>query len=676
MTFKRVNSVILTGLLWPVLTSSSWAQTESASSPSSAILVLDASGSMWGEMGETTKIGIARDVIDDMLTTWDKDTPLGLMAYGHRKKGDCTDIELLQAPAKLDSAAFSKKVRALNPTGKTPMVQSVIDAAEALSYEDNKSTVILISDGEETCGLDPCEIGRSLKDKGVDFTAHVIGFGVTFEQSAGLQCLAETTGGRYLPAEDAGELSDAIRIAAEDATTETQDVIGDASVEVIPVEVVAGSDFNVKWDGPQNRLDSLTVLSLDGKTRFDSIYVYDSDTPDTVKLRAPETPGQYRVHYYTRQNKSLAQDDLTVIAAKATVDAPDDPVQGGAEFPVKVTGDLNQGDRLLILNEAGERVGSSNKYVSSTVKDGVGTLRAPETPGTYTVIYRTRGGKTLAQDEFSVTAAEAFIDAPETDIIGGVQFPVKISEANESQDRVLIRDKDGKRVGSTSLYIKNDYKDGFVTARAPEKPGTYTVEYSTREDKVLASDDFTVIAATASVEAPKTDIIGGHEFRVKVSEPNDSQDRIFVRDGDGKRVGSSSLYIKNDYKDGYVVARAPEEPGTYTVEYITRDGNSLASDPITVIAATATLSAPDGNINAQSEITLKVSEPQLKSDKIRFVDKNGKRVGSSNLYVYSLYKNGVVTVTAPEKPGTYGVEYISREKRVLASDMITVVGEK
>ena len=56
------------------------------------MLVLDASGSMWGKIGDAeaaqTKIVIARDVIDDMLGTWDEATPLDLVAYGHRIKGE------------------------------------------------------------------------------------------------------------------------------------------------------------------------------------------------------------------------------------------------------------------------------------------------------------------------------------------------------------------------------------------------------------------------------------------------------------------------------------------------------------------------------------------------------------------------------------------------------------
>ena len=53
-----------------------------------------------------------------------------------------------------------------------------MQAAESLRHVEQKATVILVSDGEETCNLDPCQVGRELEAAGVDFTAHVIGFDV------------------------------------------------------------------------------------------------------------------------------------------------------------------------------------------------------------------------------------------------------------------------------------------------------------------------------------------------------------------------------------------------------------------------------------------------------------------------------------------------------------------
>ena len=60
-----------------------------------AMIVFDASGSMWGQISGTPKIVIAKEVLSNVVAEWDENIHLGLIAYGHRKKGDCNDIETL-----------------------------------------------------------------------------------------------------------------------------------------------------------------------------------------------------------------------------------------------------------------------------------------------------------------------------------------------------------------------------------------------------------------------------------------------------------------------------------------------------------------------------------------------------------------------------------------------------
>ena len=106
------------------------------------MLVLDASGSMWGQIGGKTKIAIAREAVDSMLDGWNGGD-LGLIAYGHRRKGDCADIEVLQAIGPDTAAGIRKQVNALNPKGMTPITASVRMAAEQLRYTEQKATVIV-----------------------------------------------------------------------------------------------------------------------------------------------------------------------------------------------------------------------------------------------------------------------------------------------------------------------------------------------------------------------------------------------------------------------------------------------------------------------------------------------------------------------------------------------------
>lgn len=189
-----------------------------------AILVLDASGSMWKPLQGRSKVEIARDAVDAMLADWDPAVSLGLIAYGHRRRGDCADIELLRSADGFDRAAISQTVRGLNALGMTPITAAVRQAAEELRFTEQRATVILVSDGEETCNADPCALGAELAAQGIDFTAHVIGFdlpeGPAREQ---LQCLASRTGGRYLDARDAGELTTALETVVPTTAEESAD---------------------------------------------------------------------------------------------------------------------------------------------------------------------------------------------------------------------------------------------------------------------------------------------------------------------------------------------------------------------------------------------------------------------------------------------------------------------
>ena len=176
-----------------------------------SIIVLDASGSMWGQIDGRAKLEIAREALTSVLAGIPADTKLGLMAYGHREKGSCEDIELVVAPAPGTAAAIAEAANTMQFLGKTPLTEAVRRAAAELKSTEEKATVILITDGVETCEADPCALGAELESSGVDFTAHVVGFGLSAEEGATVACLAENTGGKYIQAKDAGSLVEALK---------------------------------------------------------------------------------------------------------------------------------------------------------------------------------------------------------------------------------------------------------------------------------------------------------------------------------------------------------------------------------------------------------------------------------------------------------------------------------
>lgn len=175
-----------------------------------AMIVLDASGSMWGQIDGKTKIEIARDTLGSVLGAVPTGNELGLIVYGHRRKGDCSDIELAVPAGKGTAGAISGFAQSISPKGKTPLSAAVKQAAQSLRFTEDKATVILVTDGLETCNNDPCALGRELEAAGVDFTAHVVGFGLSKEEGAQVSCLAKETGGQYLEASSADTLGKAL----------------------------------------------------------------------------------------------------------------------------------------------------------------------------------------------------------------------------------------------------------------------------------------------------------------------------------------------------------------------------------------------------------------------------------------------------------------------------------
>lgn len=169
-----------------------------------ALLVLDASNSMWGRVDGRPKIAIAREAVGALARALPPGSRMGLMAYGHRRAGDCADIELLVPPGPVEPAAFGRAAN-VTPRGRTPIAEAVTQAARTASR------IVLVSDGIETCVPDPCAAVRALKTQNSALLVHVIGFDVAeARDQAQLRCIAEATGGRFVPAASAAGLARAL----------------------------------------------------------------------------------------------------------------------------------------------------------------------------------------------------------------------------------------------------------------------------------------------------------------------------------------------------------------------------------------------------------------------------------------------------------------------------------
>jgi len=174
------------------------------------VYILDGSGSMWGRIDGNPKITVAKTVMSELVTGLPDGFRAGLIVYGHRRKGDCSDIEELVPLGSMDRTAALQAIRNISPKGKTPISDSIRKAADSLKGTEDDATIVLVSDGIETCGNDPCAVVRSLKESGAKFILHVVGFGIKKNDKEQLACIAEAGGGRFFQSSSAQELLSAL----------------------------------------------------------------------------------------------------------------------------------------------------------------------------------------------------------------------------------------------------------------------------------------------------------------------------------------------------------------------------------------------------------------------------------------------------------------------------------
>jgi len=187
--------------------------------PSPIIFIYDASGSMWGQMEGKTKMEIASGVLSSAIDNLPANQNVGLVAYGHREKGDCKDVETLVSMENNSKSKIASALKNIKPLGMTPLAYSATQVIDGLRQSKKKATIILITDGIESCKGNICEVIKKAKKEGIDFKLHIVGFGLKAGETEQLKCAAEAGDGNYFDAADASGLGEALN----QVVTETVD---------------------------------------------------------------------------------------------------------------------------------------------------------------------------------------------------------------------------------------------------------------------------------------------------------------------------------------------------------------------------------------------------------------------------------------------------------------------
>ncbi len=186
-----------------------------------AMIVFDASGSMAGTVGlgiasPVTRIDEVRNALRKVLPSAASMRKIGLITYGPGPYQQC-NVSLDLTPMPNAAPIIMGKVDSLTPAGRTPLTAAVEQAAKVLDYRNKPGVIVVVTDGEETCGGAPCSLGRQLRTEAAELTVHVIGyraqgpFSWTGEQSLiDARCLAEDNGGLYISVNTSEELVTAL----------------------------------------------------------------------------------------------------------------------------------------------------------------------------------------------------------------------------------------------------------------------------------------------------------------------------------------------------------------------------------------------------------------------------------------------------------------------------------
>ncbi len=177
------------------------------------LFIVDFSSSMRDLMGSYTKAQLASDALISIINNTASQTKMGLRIFGvtdkplmtqtpngilFNRNNICTATNLLLPIARYNASNISYKLARINPNGGTPIGYSL---RQAVKYDFSNGPqlkhIILITDGGENCGDNPCAFINSLMSMRHDFRVDVIGISVSNNAYSQLSCIAKAGGGNY-----------------------------------------------------------------------------------------------------------------------------------------------------------------------------------------------------------------------------------------------------------------------------------------------------------------------------------------------------------------------------------------------------------------------------------------------------------------------------------------------
>lgn len=656
-------------LLVAALSQAALAQTN-AEQETHAELILDASGSMFNRLADGRyRIVAAKEVLAELIAALpaSPDLNVGYRAYGSELQataaGSCEDSRLYVPIEGVQRQLLLDTVKGTQARAATPIAYSLQLALNDLQGRSGQKLVVLITDGEEGCGGDVRAAAEALQAAGIDL--RIIGFDLNDAARAAFQGI-----GVFENATSAAELLAALNRAV----VETAAPAAPPAPAAYPVTVTLLREGQPATDGPVvaftpalGGADDAESLALrDGSFHADlpaGAYVAkvsDAHSAEPLTITGltvtPEGPNAFEFELAP----SL---DVVITPATSTPNA-------GATLTVAWEGAPDVRNGYIALAPAGEDL--VILYMDAPGSGGEGTMRLPSRPGDYDLRYQLDqpSGATdlLGVTAISLQPVAVSLDAPAEAVAGGY-LPVTWEGPDNQHDFITIVPA-GTEQGMWTA-CQETASGNPLELRVPTEAGEYEVRYADGySTETLGSIPLLVTEATAAFTAP-TEAVAGSIIILNVTaataHPYDYI-ALVTPDTHEHDWGRNYTYIDGV---GQFELTTDEIPGEYLLRYQTEDaGPALFSQPITILPATATVSAP-ASVGAGQPFDVTWEGPGNVGDFVTIVPA-GTAEGEWGYYD-EVGNSSPTVLYAPDEPGEYEVRYVTSQLGLtLARAPITV----
>ncbi|GAA2042098.1 VWA domain-containing protein [Yaniella flava] len=341
------------------------------------LLVMDASGSMSeSDDSDTVRIEAARDALHSVVDDLDDDLSVGLRVFSAQGETSndaaCQDSDLAVEIGSDNRDDLRDAIDSYDAVGdKTPIAYALEEAAGDLGAEGNR-TIVLVSDGQENCAPDPCEVAQTITDKGIDLAIHTVGYSVDDEARQDLECIAQAGNGEYFDADDAETLNNTLQRlslrAFQPFQLEGEPVEGAADIADAPA-LEPGQYVDTWKEGPQYYRIPRTMENSSLHVGASAIH---NDTssfdPLTVALGTEDAGSweTYRGGSYSTNDQLCSQVNLYEGTNDAALRVRSDQVTVFPD-PEEEETDCNSADELILQLEAISNE-DPNAYVGQPVE--------------------------------------------------------------------------------------------------------------------------------------------------------------------------------------------------------------------------------------------------------------------------------------------------------------------